>query len=107
MPVANHQNPGTTNPADQSYPAVIAPSAPRTPSSASTVNSTGDMQLPSQLTTRAAPSTSRGLAANVDAGSASQVRTQPPTVAETRPPARNITANTSRPGGLPINVIIR
>ena len=104
---ANHKNPGTTNPADQSYPAVVSPSAPRSPASSPTVTSTGDLQLPSNLTTWAAPNRSRGLAANVDAGSASQVRSQPATVAETRPPTRNVLADAGRPGGLPVNVMIR
>ena len=48
----NHANPGTTNPADQSYPAVPH--------------------------TQAAKSTGRGLAANVDAGSVNHAKFMPP-----------------------------
>jgi hypothetical protein len=105
--MSDHMNPGTTNPANQSYPAVKSSPAPRAPASASAKSSTGEMQFPALRTTRAAPSPTRGLPAEINAGHASHVRSQPAALAETRPPAKNIDACTNRPGGLPINVIIR
>lgn len=103
----NHQNPGTTNPADQSYPPTLRPSTPTTPASSSTINSSGDLQLPCQNTAVAPTGGPQGLPAEVNAGHASQIRSQPAVVAETFPPARSVSANTDSPGGLPKNVNVK
>jgi hypothetical protein len=105
--MSTHTNPGTINPADQAYPAVLPPQLPPTPASAAVVNANGELQLPSMLTVWSAPSSVLGLAANVHAGSASQVRAQAPVTADTRPPARDVHPGAGRPGGLPANVNIR
>lgn len=105
--MSDHCNPGTTNPADQSYPAVVPPAAPQVPASAATKSSTGEIQVPALRASKAAPSTILGLAMEVNAGHASQVHALPIVVAETLPPAKNINADTNRPSGLPINVNIR
>jgi len=107
MSQQNVQNPGTTNPADQSYAPNLQPSRPQEPASSSLTNSSGDIQLPAQPSTVATSGGPRGLPVEVNAGSASQVRTQPPTVAETFPPAQNILADGDRPGGLPVNVMVK
>lgn len=103
----NVQNPGTTNPADQSFATREPPSRPQGPASSSLTNSSGDIQLPSQPSTVAASGGPLGLPVEVNAGNSSQVRTQPPTIAETFPPARNILAGNDRPGGLPVNVMVK
>ena len=106
MPTSSHNNPGTTSPADQSFPAVQRSRAVAPPASASAVQSSGELQLPGLRPTQAAASPVRGLAVEVMAGNASQVRAMPPEVAETTPPARDVQAGNNRPGGLPINVMI-
>jgi hypothetical protein len=80
---SDHANPGTTNPADQSYPAVPH--------------------------TRVAESTGRGLAANVDAGSANHAKFMSPVEAPATPPAGKLVhAAGGKPGGgLAINVNIK
>lgn len=103
----NHQNPGTTNPADQSFPPNLQPSAPSSPASSSTINSSGDLQLPCQHSTSAPTGGPQGLPTEVNAGHSSQVRSQPAVIAETFPPARSVAAGTDRPGGLPKNVNVR
>jgi len=103
----DHKNPGTTNPADQAFPACITPQTPATPSSASTTNSTGEQQLPSRLAVWAKPVPGRGLPAEVHAGHSSHVRSSRPAIAATRPPAKDVHAGNSRPGGLPKNVNIK
>jgi hypothetical protein len=76
-------NPGSTNPADQSYPAVPH--------------------------TQVAESTGRGLAANVDAGAANHARFMPPTEAPLAPPAGKLVHSGSNQtgGGLAVNVNIK
>ncbi len=103
----DHTNPGTTNPANQAFPAPLPPPAPHAPASTAAKSSTGEMQIPRLHTTKAPPSAILGLPVEIHAGSASQVKPQPAEVAETRPPAKNIDAGKSRPGGLPVNVTIR
>jgi hypothetical protein len=107
MSQQNVQNPGTTNPADQSYAPNLLPSRPQGPASTSAVNSSGDIQLPAQQASVAASGGPQGLPAEVNAGHSSQVRSQPPTIAATYPPARNVQAGTDRPGGLPANVMVK
>ena len=79
----DHANPGTTNPADQSYPAVPH--------------------------TQVAESTGRGLAANVDAGAANHARHMPPVEAPLAPPAGKLIHSVSGQtgGGLAVNVNIK
>lgn len=78
----DYTNPGTTNPANQSYPAAPPPAAPKA-------------------------KTPQGLPAEVNAGHASQVKTLPVAIAETQPRSKDVHAGANRPGGLPINVNIR
>jgi len=103
----DHLNPGTIDPANQAYPAPRQSQAPRAPASAAAKCSTGELQLPALRVSPAAPSSTIGLPAEIHAGHASHVRSQPATIAETSPRAKNIDAGSNRPGGLPINVIIR
>jgi hypothetical protein len=103
----NHQNPGTTNPADQAYPRAAEPTQPTAQASASATTSDGELQLPSLQPVHAAHSDVRGLPAEVNAGHASQVRSQSPGIAANRPPARDVLADCHHPGGLPVNVNIR
>jgi len=103
----NHQNPGTTNPADQAYPAAANPQTAPTQASASATSSDGELQLPAMQAAQAEPSATRGLPDEVHAGSTSQVRKQPPRVVENMPPARDVQAGSHHPGGLPVNVYIR
>jgi hypothetical protein len=107
MSQQNVQNPGTINPADQSYAPNLQPSRPQGPASSSTVNSSGDVQLPAQQASLAACGGPQGLATEVNAGHSSQVKSQPPSIATTYPPARNVQAGTDRPGGLPVNVMVK
>jgi hypothetical protein len=103
----NHVNPGTTNPADQAYPRAAEPQQPAGQASTAATTSDGELQLPSLQPVHAAHSDVRGLPSEINAGHASQVRSQSPKVAETRPPAKNVMADCHHPGGLPTNVNIR
>jgi len=103
----DHANPGTVNPADQSYPAVQTDDAPKEPSSAALTTSTGENFFPGVMTTPAKECSVHGLAIEVNAGSVSHVRAMPPEQAVGTPPAKDVNASSSRPGGLPINVYIR
>lgn len=105
----NHStNPGTVNPADQSFPAAgISPIPPATSARAAGNASNGEIQSPAQGPVWAEPVAGLGLPANVNAGDASQVRQVEASVAETMPPARNVDGGQQRPGGLPANVCIR
>jgi len=102
-------NPGTVNPADQAFPAAGTNAVPATsPASASTTSSTGELQLPCLPVSRAAPVPGQGLAKNVRAGDASQVKNLPVDVALALPPAKNVTGGGVHPGtGLAANVCIR
>lgn len=103
-----HINPGTTNPADQSYPAAGISSPPAAPGPrAANGASCGELQLPAIGPTRALPVAGLGLAAEVRAADASQVCQIEVTVVETRPPTREVDTVQRRPGGLPKNVMIR
>ena len=104
----NHQNPGTVNPADHSFPSAAAlPVAASAPASASVKSSSGELQLPALRTSVAAKVAGKGLTQEVHAGSASQVRQIPVDVAPTSPPAKDYDGGRRRPGGLPVNVYIR
>ena len=107
MSTTTHSNPGTTNPADQSYPSVPVSRAISPPASASVVNSDGGIQLPGLKPAWAAQSAVIGLPVEVQAGSVSHVRASEPVVAEVIPSTRTVNGNPSRPGGLPANVMIR
>lgn len=102
-------NPGTTNPADQSYPAIPSTQAASEPASAALTSSTGEMQLRDLRETPTAEVTGRGLAAEVHAGSASQAVHIPPIQAPAAPPAGRLMhgASGQLKGGLPVNVMIK
>ena len=116
--MSDHQNPGTTNPADQSYPAVQLPDLPAPPASAAATTSNGEQQRSSYLTTEAVPSIVRGLPVEVNAGDASQVRYQPPVASATpasgptatsdgeqqRPALHHAAADACPVRGLPVDV---
>jgi len=106
-PMSDHANPGTVNPADQSYPAVQTDNAPKEPSSVALTTSTGESFFPGVVASPADQCEVHGLAIEVNAGSVSHVRAMPPTQAVGTPPAKDVNTSGSRPGGLPINVYIR
>ena len=103
----DHANPGTVNPADQSYPAVKTDNLPQEPSSAALTTSTGEMFFPGVVAAPADQCEVHGLAIEVNAGSVSHVRAMAPVEAVGTPPAQDVNPSASRPGGLPINVYIR
>jgi hypothetical protein len=103
----DHANPGTVNPADQSYPSVGTNNLPQEPSSSALTTSTGENFFPGVTASPADQCEVHGLPIEVHAGSVSHVRAMPPTQAVGTPPAKDVNASGSRPGGLPINVYIR
>ena len=103
----DHANPGTVNPADQSYPAVPTGNLPQEPSSAALVTSTGESFFPGVVASQADACEVHGLAIEVHAGSVSHVRAMAPEKVVGTSPAKDVSANTSRPGGLAIDVFIR
>ena len=80
-------NPGTTNPADQIFPAPPHTRCSSTHGSAAVTNSNGESQFRSAPMSTQSASTGRGLPANVHAGSASQVHHSPTSIAPPSAPA--------------------
>lgn len=104
MLLTDHKNPGTTDPSGQAYPPVL-PSA-STPCSCPLTQSTGETQRPATVPGRAAASP-RGLPVNVDACSQNLSRPVPNTVAAPSPPAKNSRPGERRPGGIPVEVMVK
>lgn len=104
----DHANPGTVNPADQSYPAVQISHLPTEPASSGLVTSTGEGFYPGVVAAPADACEVHGLAIEVNAGSVSHVKAMPPEQAVGTPPVRDVKTNTARPGsGLPANIYIK
>ena len=134
MTTTTNTNPGTVDVSRQAYPP--APSRSATPSSNALNTSNGENQFPASRLARVAagsPTAGHGLPLEVHPAStscvrptaaatavatavhglpteihpASCVRPIPAAVADTTSPARDVRADSSRPGGLPVNVNIR
>jgi hypothetical protein len=132
--MSDHYNPGSVNPASQSFPAVSPRNTMSGPGTGAVTCSSGDAQVPGLTATVAervggagltttssgeyqfrsekrdvdAVTSHRGLARNVSAGAASQVRAPAEVVADQLPDlAKQVDACAGRPGGLPANVMIR
>lgn len=104
-PLRDHTNPGVVDVTKQAFSP--PPDAPPPPSRAALSSSTGENQYPAARETLRAASTGRGLPADVNVCSQSSVMPSPETVAETRPPARDVSAEDRRPGGLPVEVMVK
>lgn len=105
-PHANHVNPGLVDVSAQAFAPPPGQAPP--PSSAPLTSSNGELQLPASRQTEQSLPTGRGLPANVDVSKQSLVRPSPPQEpTDSRPPARDVAAGNARPGGLPVNVMIK
>lgn len=105
-PLREHTNPGVVDVSRQAYappPGTVPPPSSR----AALSSSTGERQYPAARETPRTESTGRGLPVNVDACSQSCVLPSPALVADTSPPARDVSAGARRPGGLPVEVMIK
>jgi hypothetical protein len=131
MPTITNTNPGTVDVSRQAYPP--APSQASTPSSTALRTNNGENQFPASRTAWGAPTTGRGLPLEAHPASASCERPAaaatavatavrglpseihpascarpiPTEIAATTAPARDVRADSARPGGLPVNVNIR